>query len=657
MLKKLLFASALASFALSAHAQTIVWSENFDGSTSLPTGWAQETAATDGGWLIGDAEALSSSFFAPPARTGNVAVTNDDGCGATCDKLKDLLKTPVIDLTAQASNELFLVFDVVYYDLAYQGIQESFKVVGSEDGGTTWTDLSSVPGAFGWSGQLVDVTAYAGKSNVKFGFYYSDGGGFLYGAAIDDVKIAVKDDIVRAKVGTLDYGHYITAIPGTIPATNKGLPGMVLSVSGSMKNTGFPKITSFNAVLTYGTNSYTKVVNNIDVGYGAEHSFDFSNDITVGVGSTDISLLITNINGGSNDDPSDNTYASTVKGISLSPTRKVVAEEGTGTWCQWCPRGAVMMEYMTETYPDNFIGVAVHNSTTDPMRLTAYDVAISAIIPGYPGGLVDRVHNVDPTEFEKFFLERSAEEAKVVVTQQVTFDSATRKATVYSKLKFTEEMNGNYSIAVVFTEDGVTGTSSGYAQKNAYAGGAAGPMGGYENKPATVPAAQMVYDHVARALIGGFNGASNSVPTTNPAGSEHYYTVNYNNIPATYKVNKMHAITMVIDTDKDEIINAGVTSVPNVSVGADEPADLVAVSMFPNPVKDEAALNLSLVETSDVQVRVMDALGKIYVEQNYSSLSGEQQLPLRVADLPVGSYLLTVSVKGQTVAKPFVIAR
>ena len=55
---------------------------------------------------------------------------------------------------------------------------------------------------------------------------------------------------------------------------------------------------------------------------------------------------------------------------------------------------------------------------------------------------------------------------------------------------------------MALTEDGVRRVmTSGYNQVNAYAGNALGPMGGFESLPNPVPAAQMVYDHVARVLL------------------------------------------------------------------------------------------------------------------------------------------------------------
>lgn len=654
MLKKLLFAVALVVFASAMSAQTFIWEENFDAAASLPAGWTQVTSASDGGWKIGKPGDLSSSFFGVPDRPGNVAVTNDDGCGQTCNKSNDLLITPAIDLSAQ-SGGLFLAFDVVYYDEVYQGIQETFKVAVSEDGGTTWTDLGSVPGSLNWSGQLFDISSYAGKSNLKFGFRYSDGGGWLYGAALDDVRIAIKDDIVRAKAGSLQYGHYITAIPDVIPGTNKILADDQLNLSATMINSGFPTITSFDATLTYGGESVTKSFSNLSVGYHGSYSFNFDNAIQVPAGDNDISFTISNINGGTDDNPADNVYSEKVTGIaSLNPARKVVGEEATGTWCQWCPRGAVMMEYMSATYPDNFIGIAVHNA--DPMVVTAYDNGVGTLISGYPSGLIDRINVVDPTEFERDFLDRVVEDPKVLINQQVTFDSVTRVATVYSKLSFQEELNGDYRLMTVFTEDGVKGTASGYIQKNAYSGGAAGPMGGYENLPASIPAAQMVYDHVARALIGGFYGATGSVPAANPAGSDYYSTVTYT-IPAAYKVQNMHAVTILVNNDAGEFVNAESTRIPNVLVGSNEPKDIVEVKMFPNPVVDEATIELNLLETSNVQVRIMDATGRVVVDRFYPGVSGQQQLPFRVGKLASGSYMLTVTAKGQRVTKPFVIMR
>lgn len=50
----------------------------------------------------------------------------------------------------------------------------------------------------------------------------------------------------------------------------------------------------------------------------------------------------------------------------MHPDKKVWVEEATGTWCGWCPRGEVYMNYLYAKYPEHFVGIAVHQK--DPME-------------------------------------------------------------------------------------------------------------------------------------------------------------------------------------------------------------------------------------------------------------------------------------------------
>ncbi|MCB0527121.1 MAG: choice-of-anchor J domain-containing protein [Saprospiraceae bacterium] len=650
MLKKLLFAVAMVVFATAMNAQTVIWEENFDAGTTFPAGWSQQTNASDGGWKIGTNAVLSSSSFPIPNNSsGNIVATNDDACN--CNKANDILITPTLDLTAYADSTLFLTYDMFYAKLSYQGIIEGLEIVASVNGGA-WTSLKEMRGRTFWvrpSG--VDVSAYAGMAEVRFGFKYTDNNGWLYGAAIDNVKLVIADNVVKTNVSGVGISRYLDVVP-TYFDYAKFWTGGEMFITGTVSNSGFVPVTSFDLEISNGTNTTTETIT-VDLPF--DEFYEFQVPYTVEAGMNEVVAKALNINGlGDDDDPTDNEDMASVEGVTPVEGRKVVGEEATGTWCQWCPRGAVMMDFMTAEYP-NFIGVAVHNG--DPMVVGAYDAAVSAQVGGYPGGLMDRAFgDVDPIEFEDYFINRMAQEPVVSINQNVDWDDATRTVTVSSYFKFLQEMNGDFRVAVVFTEDGVTGTAANYAQKNAYSGGGAGPMGGYENLPATIPASQMVYDHVARAIVGGFGGAANSAPPTNPEGTVFSYENTYV-VPNAYDVTAMHAITMLINNATGEILNAEQTDVPNVFVGTNNVNDMVSVKMFPNPVVDEATIKLRLAEASDIQVRIVDAYGKVVVDRNYANVSGEQYLPFRVGTLPMGTYMLTVTAKGQSVTKPFVIAR
>ncbi|MEO6037703.1 MAG: T9SS type A sorting domain-containing protein [Saprospiraceae bacterium] len=655
MLKKLLL-SFLATATLATLNGQVLWQEDFEGGTTLPAGWSQTSDASDGGWQVAEPSSLASQYFPITSYQGNAVGTNDDACN--CDKGNELLQLPAIDLTGQTN--VFLLADLFYFHGQYQSAVEELTLEASTDDGATWTVVKSIPGNGDWITRGVDISAYAGQANVKLAFRYNDGADWLYGAVIDNLKIVVADNILKAKVGGATLSKYLALIPGYLPYGQKALPGTELYASSSISNPGYVPITSFDATLTAGSFTEVKHFDGLDIPLFETYNFDFDGAFTVDAGANPVSVTISNINGGNDNDVTDNSSSFTVAGVTPAAGRSVVVEEGTGTWCGWCPRGAVMMDYLEETFPETFVGVAVHNATTDPMRVATYDQGMLTLISGFPSGLVNRTFvNIDPLEFESAFVDQLSVPPAVLVSQEVSWNATTRKAIVTSHLNFQEQLDGDYRILTVFTQDSVKGTATGYAQVNYYSGGSVGPMAGYENLAATIPAAQTQFDHVARALIGGFKGAANSVPTTNAAGSTSDYTAAAFTVPATQNPAKMHAITMVIDQVTGEVVNAATTpSAAFLVVGTKDLTDgSVAVKMSPNPVRDQAIITMTLAQNSDVQLHIVDMYGKVVMEQNYSNIIGETKLPFLVGQLPMGNYLLTVTAKGQTATEQFSIVR
>ncbi|MDX2135368.1 MAG: Omp28-related outer membrane protein [Saprospiraceae bacterium] len=635
------------------NAQVVLWSENFDASNSLPAGWTQSTLATDGGWKVGTTAALESDFFPIAPRSGNVIGTNDDACN--CNKSNDLLKLPAIDLSTAV--DPYLLFDLYYAGLTYQGATEKLTFLVSENG-TDYTAVSDLAGTGAWTLNSLSLKNWVGKSAVYVAFRYNDAGGWLYGACFDNMRIVERDNIVRASLTTARTLRRLEIIP-TSRVYSTFMADSTMRVGGVVANPSFEPITSFDASWTDGQDTFTQAFTGLNIAIGRTYAFEINTaPLTLKEGDNTVEVTISNVNGVGDNDPSDNTRSTSIEGVRPAAGRKVFFEEATGTWCVWCPRGAIMMDHMAAFFPKTAVLVAVHNA--DPMVVTEYDALVSASVGGYPSGIVDRAFEADPIEFEEAYAIRIAEEPAVLVSQDVAWDDATRTATVTSKLNFVEETNGNYRIAVFFTEDGVKGTATGYAQRNAYAGGAAGPMGGYENLPATVPASQMVYEHVARGVVGGANGVSGiagSVPATNPAGSSHEYTSTFV-VNANYNIDNMHAITVLINSTTGEVLNAEQTPIPFSSVSSSEPqSNLIQASIFPNPVAEYATLSLNLLESADVQVRIIDAMGRIAVERNYTGVQGEHYLPFQSAGLANGTYLLSVSANGQMITKPFVIQR
>lgn len=517
----------------------------------MPVGWTQQSAATDGGFKFGASSVLSSSSFAVPNNGTKAAGTNDDGCN--CNKLNDLLVMPAFDFTTQVA--VSMKFDLFFFDAIYQGAQERAYIAVSVNNGI-WTDVATLPGAGDWqTGYIVDLSAYAGMSNVRIGFRYTDGGGWLYGLAIDNVSVFAPAD------------HDIAVLKIDVPRFNE--VGSSVNIAGEVTNLGAQTLTSLDISWSDGTNTYVDNVTGISIPYLSKYTFTHSTPLPLpDAVSYNYTVWADNPNGALDANDTNNGLAGVVSGVSYIPSKKMLSEEATGTWCGWCPRGTEWMDYMAEYYPEDFIGIAVHNG--DPMTVTAYDSGLNGFpgFSGYPSVIIDRNAIWDPSDMEDIlqgYLDRIAPIAPEVTA---SIDVATRTLTINASAEFVTQLaNIDYRFNVALTEDGVTGTGAGYAQTNYYAGPAAptDPIPNYgldwDALPATVPAADMVYNHVGRAILGGWAGSAGSIATSVVAGdfAQKDYVVTDFNID--WNPFNMHSVVMIIDNATGEVLNVNSTQI------------------------------------------------------------------------------------------------
>jgi hypothetical protein len=233
-------------------------------------------------------------------------------------------------------------------------------------------------------------------------------------------------------------------------------------------------------------------------------------------------------------------------------SKYVVIEELTGTWCQWCPRGHVIGRQLSQDY-DNIIFVAIH--TGDPMSYEEYVMASG--LTGAPTGNVNRKYLGEVTgQWESLAQDEMAIDPPAYITVSTTYNEATRELEATVSAEFVENLSGDYRLGGLVVEDGVTGPSPAYDQSNQYAGGGNGSMGGYENLPSPVPANMIAYDHVARYLLGGYDGEEGSLPENLVSGQTYSLTFNYT-LPENYDPEYVRVAGWLIDQGNGHILNAG----------------------------------------------------------------------------------------------------
>ena len=639
MIKKitLLLTFCLASMQF-VTAQTIL-NEGFEGATFPPAGWATFIGTNGLGtvqnWIQEGAVQNTGSFSARNSYenvTGGIA--------------EDWLVTSQIDLTNASNTELS------FYSSQRFGTDygSTYEVRVSTASQTTHADFTSVAsyiestvgGTSAFELRTVDLSAYDGMMIYIAFVHLNDDGDEWW---IDDIRVRSPFNL-DAELESVSLNRY-------------SLASVDNQISIDVKNDGLTTINSLDITWSDGTSNYSENYS-VNIASGQTQTLNHSTQVNYStIEEKSITVTIDNVNGVADNNAANNSQTVQFNTMLQSGTKAVLIEEATGTWCPWCPRGAVGLEYMATTYPNTVIAVAVHNTnpnaaSADPMTLPEYDSGIAQYIGGYPSSVIDRtIGDVDPGQSTLL----SAYNAQI--NEIVPVDLTTSASIVGSDLTisananfYTNFSNANFRLGVIITEDGLSGTSAGWAQANNYAGGGNGPMGGYENLPNPVPASQMVYDHVGIALLGGFNGQAGSVPLTINVNNSISYDFNYT-IPATSDQDNMHIVVVLIDNANGSIVSASQSSV-NQALSTEEFTGIDSMKIYPNPANDKIHIAFQAVN-SDYKVTVTDMLGRTVINKSYEGLFGNQNIELPVSQLNAGHYIMNINDGNGSYSSKFIV--
>ncbi len=641
-MKKLLLAGFLfvGTFAFGQ-----ILTEDFESATSpaLPAGWTTTTTGTSGFTTGNDADANAGGYWPVPAHT-QFAQANDDVCN--CDMSAVYLTSPAMNFTGKSG--VAISYDCVD-DGSYGGNPHSVEV--SINGGSSWTSIytHTFDPAVEWESVVANLGASTdGQADVRVRFKYDDGGTWATGLAIDNV-VVYELPAYDVELTSLNIAPYVAA--GN------------LTISGVVTNKGANTITSLDIAWNDGgaPNNQTFPVN---ITPGGTYNFNHGTQLNVVAGTSytinvDVTLA-------SDANTADNSLSAPCAGLTLIPAKTVVGEEKTGTWCGWCPRGAVGLSSMAST--SNFIGIAVHNS--DPMAVTAYDNGTDAIpgFTGYPYGGVDRVIGGDPSTFNSMHATRETEIVPCDVKNIVgIYNQATSQITVSADAEFYGNISGNYRMSCVLVEDDVTGTGSSWDQTNYYSYQSQNlaltdPVTGFDWQAATNPASPAAfgyYDHVGRYLSSNtILGTPLSLPTSNVPIGVYSYTFPTIAGSTINDPNKTEAVVMVVNASTGEILNAGSSPLQIVTSVDDLQNVNYQFRVYPNPTTDVAEISFSLNAENSVKLEVYNALGSlVYVENEGVMNNGNHNISFDGSELTNGIYFVNLTIGDNIITKKLSISK
>lgn len=614
-MKKFLFTTCILIFGL--HQSQTYYSQNFN--TPGLNGWV----STD---LDGDGKKWGnlSSDLPVPFETGALAsFSYMNGVGAL--HPDNLITSPVVDLSTVTASNVYLVYDQAALAANYPAEKYSVYVTTSS---TPATIIAATPAYTetliqgNIQKKAINLTPFIGQQ-IYISFRHYDCTN-KFALLIDNiqVKTLANTDVALKKVSLDRYGIVNTDY----------------SIKATVRNNGVQAANTITINWNDGVDHSSVIPLAPPMASGQEKIITLPIAVNYSAsGEKNINVSITAVNGSIDSTPADNTLATKFNTVSQNSPKKVVIEEGTGTWCGWCPKGAIAMHNATNTMSNDFIGITVHDN--DPMQLNEYNSA--ADFSGFPSMNVDRslldVGIPNNADFSPIIIEKKKKIAPAALSATSTL--AGRVLTFNASAIFrTNFENANFRFAAIVIEDEVKGTTSGYNQANYYAGGSMGPMGGYESKPNPVPAANMVYDHVGRMLLGGYAGQIGSVPTIINDGQVVNYTFTAN-IPTAYNIDKVKVVLLLLDGINGEILNAAGPFVIDGSLGTNE-AKMSAndLTLYPNPAKEYIKIQAK----GKVDLKIFDVNGRIVIERS----DVEPNTSVSVQSLIKGTYVVSIKEKG-----------
>lgn len=610
-MRKITLLAGLLLTTLQAGAQVLL-SENFDTALNWtvthPTG-----TATSPGWTRVTSGA-------------NPTCSPQQGAGMALFNAYDIepgnaynLRSPAITFGGNFYKAAFKMYRDPGYSSSADNVKVYFNTLPNLVGATLLTtvhrstSLSPVEATQGWySYDAYLPNGVTGEGYIMM-FATSDYGNNVY---IDNISIEQVNVINDAAMTNVNLNSVMTQ--GTY------------DISGTYRNLGSNAVTSIdlNWQVTGGPIN-TQSLSGINVAPGEVIEFTHSTQWTPATGQYSMTVWVSNTNGGDSNDDNDYVEKTGYVVNEIFP-KTVVYEEATGTWCGWCVRGHIGLKDMAHYHDDgSWIGIAVHND--DPMMLVEYDTAIGSFISGYPSGAMNRVQGeVDPglSSIEPAYQAELLKTplAKVAVGEQ-SWDPITRQISFDAQAIFALDINNaNFNLAAVILENGVHGTTPTWRQRNYYAGGTITDWEGinWGAYPAYIPATTMIYNHVGRALLGGFAGVNGSVPASVQYNVPYSHTFTHT-LPAGQVAENVEIVVLLLDKNNGQIANA-------VEVELDTTLGTAAFNgkrygVYPNPSTGIFNINTE----NPVTVTVTDLLGKVvYTKNNVSrdnsiDLSGLQR--------------------------------
>ena len=387
-----------------------------------------------------------------------------------------------------------------------------------------------------WKEYFLPLEAYAGK-DIHVAFVNNS----------TNCNLLMVDDIV---VLTREHTFNFTNLTPEAVSTAGNV-----KITGTITSSGFLPVEGYKLELIHDGQTYAIDRSADTIAPDSVVTVLFDTEINVSMNTTqDYTLIVSSMEG---------SDADTIQGSITCFERTVLIEEGTGTWCMWCPRGQYYLKELHKNRPGEFVDIAVHVS--DEMMVPDYAMSLYApffATYGLPSCVMDRqkeqMNNLVSYEEIEAMLDKARAKGAIGRFTKLYASTSTmeRQLNIHATYEFGRIIeDGDYSLTFIMVEDSVTG----YAQANGYSGNSSA-MGGLDLLPDPIPAGEYVFSNVARVMLAGADKNKNSLTlSTNterhvPIFAEYEFDYPENLKKSEWEYTKV--IGLIIDCQTGEVVNA-----------------------------------------------------------------------------------------------------
>ena len=390
------------------------------------------------------------------------------------------------------------------------------------------------------------------------------------------------------------------------------------------------------------------------------------------------------INGQQDQNSANDTITGAITLSSSSPSKKVLLEEYTGTWCGLCPEGYSVLKSIVSTNT-NVIAASIHDS--DNMLTSEGNVIITDFAPTFPSATIDHYYfsanekmSIEKTNWNTFITQRLAMKVPATVSVTSSYNTTTQQIDAIISSNFVGDVKGDYRLNLYIKENNVYGpladslTNNLWNQHNSLYNIPSShyyQYGNYISGEYVMSSASYKHQYVINHIADGAFGGAGIIPTNGLTAGNTYTAAYTYTLPTAaggefrYNADNIYLIAVVseydVNTKSRSILNVAevkLTANPETVVAVKEIAATdIQLNIFPNPTTDICNLTYTLKENEFVKVSVYNTLGELVYIETKNVTAGNVIHTLNLTDLRSGNYSVQVSFKNNSISKKLTIIK